>query len=139
MYRHVGFPENLRFVVYLGMMVIMAIVTRRLSYEKQLLVYLMAMVSFSSAMANQYLIIPIVALCELDMKWFRRAYFWVCGIFLVMHADGLGVLLRIQERFAGNIEHTFERFIAGGYMWATWILLFAIIYVLCCEKRRICK
>lgn len=139
LYRHVGFPENLRFVVYLGMMVIMAIVTRRLSYEKQLLVYLMAMVSFSSAMANQYLIIPIVALCVLDLKWFRMAYFLICGIFLVMHADGLGVLLRIRERFSGNIEYTFERFIAGGYMWATWILLFAIIYVLCCEKRRICK
>ena len=137
LYRIIGFPESPRILVYIGMMALVAYLTRKYSFEKQLLIYLMTMVTFASAMANQYLIIPMVALCVLDIRWFRYVYILIIGLFLIMYTDGLNYLSYIQNGHSGYLLHLFERFIAGGYMWATWILLITSIYVMYKEYKQL--
>lgn len=134
-YRLIGFPDNLWILVYMGMMVLTAFLTRKINYEKQLLIYLIAMVAFSSAISNQYLAIPMVALCVLDLKWFRNAYMVIIGAYLVLHFHGLGALDIIKDSAPWRIGRLFDLFVLGGYIYAAWILFLALIYILFLNKQ----
>ena len=73
-YNLINFPEALRLYVYIAMMIAVAFVVRKFEFDKILLIYLVAMVAFSSAIANQYLAIPMAALCVLSVGIFDRIY-----------------------------------------------------------------
>ena len=134
-YNLIDFPSGLRIYVYLGMMILTAVITRKLIYEKQLLLYLIAMVAFSSAIANQYLAIPLVALCVLSLEWFRNIYMIIIGAYLIFHSSGLGAMSRIQEFMPEPIGKLLEYFVRRGYIVAAWILFLALIYELFLNKR----
>lgn len=87
-----GLPIELYFSLYIMMMVIMAFVVRKQSYEYILLLYFISMFTFSSAMAPQYYIIPVVALCVLDKGIIRNIYFIFVGGLLMISEFGSSVL-----------------------------------------------
>lgn len=133
-YNLVGFPSGLKILVYMGLMAITAFITRTYDFEKQLLLYLIAMVAFSSAIANQYLVIPMVALCVLDVELFRYSYMVFMGMFLILHVHGLGVLNRFVVSFPRLVEKVSKHFDSVGYMLAAWILFLTLIYELFLQK-----
>jgi hypothetical protein len=71
---------------------------RHKTFEESLLLYFMALVSVSSAIANQYLAIPILSLC-LIRDPLRYLYFFLASVFLALSPSGL----HIAERLPPNI------------------------------------
>lgn len=113
LYKQIGFPSGPRIYVYGIMMLVPAWLVRREKYEHILLIYLIAMVSFSSAIANQYLAIPMAALCVLYVKPWHNVYMIATRIYLLLDGNGLGLLNTIQYAIPGS---EVER-IAGLYLY----------------------
>lgn len=112
-------------------MIVVAWLVRKMQYEKQLLIYLIAMVAFASSMTNQYLVIPMAALCILNVGLWDKIYVIVMGLFIILHADGFNLLSVITENFSGKIVDLLSRTIwISGYIVGTWILLLALIHIL---------
>lgn len=129
LYNFIGFNAG-RFSIYVVFMLVMAIFLRKKKFEEQLLLYLIAMVAFSSAIANQYLVIPMAALCILETGIWKYLYVAEAGIYLFLHVHGLGALIYIQQIFPGFIGKMAGRYTNNGYIMAAWILLFSIIYLM---------
>lgn len=140
-YDFIHFPESGIFVVYLLMMAAFAFVVRKWTFEKIVLTYLIAMVCFSSAVANQYLAIPMVALCVLDVGIFNKLYMLVVTIFLLLHKNGVGIYTRIiRVNYKGtDLSKRVYWYVKNGYTFAAWILLFALIYVVLSEYGKLPK
>lgn len=138
-YGLINFPERFIFVVYILMMILLALIVRKWSYEKIILTYLIAMVCFSSAIANQYLAIPMAALCVLDVGIFDKVYMFFTGLFLLLHRQAIGMFDKfIQVRFKGtSIARYCKIYIRHSYATACWILLFALIYLIIKETARL--
>ena len=103
LYELTGFPERLIFVVYILMMILLALVVRKWSYEKIILTYFIAMVCFSSAVANQYLAIPMASLCILDVGPFDKIYMFFMGIYLLLAKQAIGCYYHfISKRYEGT-------------------------------------
>lgn len=135
-YSLIGFPSSPRIFVYAGMMIIVAYLTRKFDFEKQLMFYLIAMVAFSSAIANQYLAIPLVALCVLDVDISRYAYMIMVGTYLVLEVNGLGVLGEIQATCPAFMVKLSNGIVSYGYIIAAWILFLTLIYELYLSHRK---
>ena len=130
-YELIGLPSGTKFIVYIILMIVVAWIVRKMQYENKILIYLIAMVAFASSMTNQYLVIPMVALCVLNVGVWDKIYVIVMSIFIVLHADGFNLLSVITETFSGKIVDLLNRTIwISGYIVGTWILLFALIHVL---------
>ena len=131
-YNLIGFPERLIFVVYILMMVLLALIIRKWSYEKIILTYLIAMVCFSSAVANQYLAIPMAALCILEVGPFNKIYCFFMGIYLLLAKQAIGCYFHfISKRYEGTAFAGWcKSYIEHGYTIAAWILFFTLLYLL---------
>jgi hypothetical protein len=81
-------PKTGLFIVALALLGIAMRPARRFD---SLLVYLVAVVVFSSSLANQYLAIPVVAIAVMWNTQFR-IYTFIVTIFLLLHGDGLGIV-----------------------------------------------
>lgn len=114
------------------MMTALAFIVRHMEYEKCMLIYFIAMVSFSSAIANQYLAIPMAALCILSTRPFDIIYMVFSGGFLTLHVDCLDIISRIHG--SGMLKCFAERYVRHGYRVAVIILLCAIIKVIYTER-----
>lgn len=55
-----------------------------------LLIYTICLVAFSSAIANEYLSIPIIALCVVRTRW-GLLYMAVASLYLCVQYDGLSL------------------------------------------------
>lgn len=126
-YGFIGFPNGMKFFVYIGLMCILAYYVRNFDFSNILLLYSIAMVAFSSAIANQYLIIPLAALCILNTGWLKYLYIIFMSGFLFLHTDGIGCL-----RFLDNISllNICNKYVNHGYTVATWILFITLLYIL---------
>lgn len=116
-----GYGSNITqpFIIYIIILTIFGLCCKNYSLEKSILIYLMAMVCFSSAMANQYLVIPIVAMIILCDKW-AFIYFIIAGVFLILEDAGLHLKDYIVPH--GKI---IEGLASTGYMYTlcVWCLL----------------
>lgn len=126
-YKIVGFPNGLKFFVYIGLMCILAYYVKDFDFSDILLLYTIAMVAFSSAIANQYLIIPMAALCILNTGWFKYLYSIAMGVFLFLHGDGIGFVRFLNNSSLINICN---KYVYNGYTVATWILFITLLYIL---------
>ena len=66
-YNFLNFPAEKHFIIYMIMMIMLAWIVRKLKFENIILIYFVALVCFSSAIANQYLAIPMAAICLLNV------------------------------------------------------------------------
>lgn len=126
-YSLIGFPESLKFFTYIGLMCILAYYVRDFDFSNIMCLYLIAMVTFSSAIANQYLIIPMAALCVLSTGWLKYLYAIFVTIFLLLHHDGIGLLRHLYESSLFGICNWYCNY---GYTVATWTLFITLLYVL---------
>lgn len=94
LYCIINFPDAYKFIVYIIFMAITAYIIRNYKYEKILLLYLIAMVAFASSIVNQYLVIPMAALCILEVGWWKYLYTIYAAILLWLHPDGLAYIIR---------------------------------------------
>ena len=92
-----------------------------------MLLYMIGMVSFSSAIANQYLSIPLVALCVLEVGAWRYIYTIFAGIYLVLDNDGLGVLGKLQPILDDKVGWL-NFYMTIGYSILAWVLLLSIVH-----------
>lgn len=122
----VGVRSGYWFFIYIAIMVGLAFVVRKQTYEYQVLFYLISMVTFSSAIANQYLIIPIVALCVLSKGIWRNTYFVVMSIYLAINNDGLQGILAMEKSFEGEVLSLGMWFNANAYRIGVSILLIIV-------------
>lgn len=118
-------PASCWFAIYIILMVMIAFVTRKYDYEKQLLIYLIAMVAFSSAITNQYMVIPLVALCAFDLGKYRYGYISYGFLFLAYQ----GIKLHIQAVPSNGVAKMMEILDMYGYDLAAWILFVTLVYI----------
>lgn len=122
-------PYN--FLTYVGVLLILGLLMRKASYEKSLLTYFISMVAFSSAIANQSLIIPIAGLLVLDGGIFTYLYMLMGLAYCFFNTNELGFVT--QSEFW--LQEPFRRVVAeiakeGGIMVSLMMLL------LCCTLVR---
>ncbi|MCI9125150.1 MAG: hypothetical protein HFH35_13995 [Eubacterium sp.] len=99
----VKLPNQYWFVVFMAAMLLFAFAVRGQSFEYQVCLYLLSVVSFSSSIANQYLAICVAALCIVSRGICRYCYFAVAGLYLVLHTDGLGFLTKLEQTAVPDI------------------------------------
>ena len=123
--------ENFQyFKIYIALMLIVGLFLRKMEYKTLIMWYFVAMVAFSSAIANQYLVIPLVALCACE----KRIFYWLycaCGaIYCVLNGNELNFLLKFNSHFP-FFEPMFNKFAAeGGFIVSimAWILVAFLIW-----------
>lgn len=127
----ISFPSNLKIFVYIFFMVLLAWYVRYMDFKDILVAYLVAMVAFSSAIANQYLAIPLAALCLMSVWYWDKIYMFIVGAFLILESNGLNELERLQKNTPESFASKTAEFIVNyGYMIASWILFIALMHYL---------
>lgn len=126
-YKLINFPKHPRIIIYMASMIAVAYLTRKYYFENIMMIYLISMVSFSSAIANQYLIIPMAALCVLDVGVWNKIYMAAIGIYLFLEGNGLGML---------DYFPVADFYVKGGYVLAAWILFFALVHAMKFSQNR---
>ena len=112
-----GIPVQFYFPLYILLMVVMAFLVRGQTYEYLLLLYFISMFTFSSSMAPQYYIIPVVTLCILDKGIIRKIYFIFVGGLLMISEFRSGIL------DGWYIGQTMLKHIANIAVWVTFIFI----------------
>lgn len=125
LYKIINLPNSMYIVLFLLFMTLLGLYFRRETIESQVMIYLLCLVSFSSAVANQYLAIPLVALCVLGKK-INYVYMLIIGGFLVQNADEFGWIIIPPDNVIG-------KFLSHGYEIAC-VLLFMVIINLIIKK-----
>jgi hypothetical protein len=100
------------------------------------MLYLISLVTFSSAIANQYLVIPMVALCVFDTGILKYVYMLTVTFFLTIQYDGLNKLYLLQN-VSNSLYNFGESYIKNGYIIATYILFYTLIYLLVKKEKQI--
>lgn len=129
LYNYIGLSSGRFFVFFVVSMLVMAFLVRKMKFEEQLLLYLIALVSFSSAIATQYLVIPMAAFCILQTGIWKYLYMAASGIFLLLHPAGLNALTEIQVTFPGFIGNMAGTYCTNGYTLSAWLCLLSLIYL----------
>lgn len=83
-------PESLYTMIFMLLVAICGYLFREKRIEERLLWYLMCLVAFSSAIANQYLAIPMAALCVFGKK-LKYVYMILMGHYLIWNSSGMDI------------------------------------------------
>lgn len=130
-YQFIGFPMDYGIIVFGLLMVLTAFICRNLDYEKQIFVYLIALVTFSSAIANQYLVIPMAAIIVLETGVIKYIYMLVASIYLALDINGLALAYRlINQVMPQPIIFACAKYIQYAFNLLTWILFASLLYYL---------
>lgn len=134
----VGVPDRYYFFIFVFAIIVIGVLSRNLELDKAFLLYTASLVAFSSAIANQYLIIPMVALTTYKNKTFYWTYTAVGSIYCMLNQNELHLADRLSSRFP-NISSVIELFSAEGGISVTimTMVLVAFIVVFLSEQRRI--
>jgi hypothetical protein len=134
----VQLPSNLYIIAFGLEMLIIAFIVRSREFKDQLLIYLIAMVAFSSAVVDQYLAIPLVALCCFDNKFLKYIYM-VLGIALLsLNGFNGAVSDFIVKTFSSStLNFVVEKFQQYGYNILVWILLIILVYELISHRIKV--
>lgn len=105
MYELIGIAEENYFYCYFIVMAIAGVIYRKRCFQELTMLYLICMVAFSSAVANQYLVIPLVALVILSSKSYWL-YSLVGLLYLFNDGNGLHMNWEITSTQIGNFIMT---------------------------------
>lgn len=129
-------PINKSFYIciFILFMLIMSYILKKYYYSKLLYYYLIVMVACSSAIANQYLVIPIVSLFLLDDSYKKYLYIFIATVILLYRGDGLKLYSILYNNLAvynTKLINLIDKCINyGGYIIACWLLLVVAIILL---------
>lgn len=130
LYKLIHYPQYLSFPIYIIIMCILGFVIRKKDFDDCLMIYLIAMVAFASAIANQYLVIPMAALCILKLDVWNYIYMFAMTVFLFLNKNGFGQLSVIQDHFPNILVEILDFYNDHGYIIAVWLLFIVLIYEL---------
>jgi len=119
-YNLLGVPDVCKLIVFIALMSVVGFASRKMDFDRQVLVYTIALVALSSAISNQYLAIPLAALSVLCKKRIRIPYTIVASLHLILDYDGLALLYRLNLGFKPVITLTI----------CAWILLIGVVFVM---------
>lgn len=122
-------PENCFFLIYVALVLVLGVIVRKKNYEEIVLIYFAAMVAFSSAIANQYLIIPMTTLAVCRKKFFYWAYTVSGSIYILFNGNGLHLGYLIKDKFPACEEWIKKVTETGGCI-ITWMMLVLVMYIL---------
>lgn len=135
LYTAINLPEQFWIVAFGLLMCTVGFVVRKQEYSfvEVVSVYFIALVAFSSAIANQYLAIPMAGLCILATGAWKYVYAFLASLFVFL--DGNGLAMRnpewIQSHFGDAVAQAAEFYNrSNGYVILTWILFATLAYVL---------
>lgn len=111
-----------RLYVYIAMLIIFAVLLRNEHFERILLTYTIAMVAFSSSLANQYLAIPMAALCILNSGVIYDLYCLLSVLFFTLETNGLALNWLVKEKFPTTLGIFSSWFVENGYIVICWLL-----------------
>lgn len=136
--RIASIPEKYYFFVFVITIVLLGFLSRKMSIQNGLLLYFVSLVAFSSAIANQYLVIPLAALALNDRKVFYWLYTAIGFVYCILNGNELN----LAERFINKLPSATSLINAlaaeGGLAVSlmTYVLLaFVIVFVLTEERR----
>ena len=120
--------------LFVLLMLAVAYFFRREKPFRLFLLYTMALVCFSSAIANQYIAIPCMALILLMRK--KSAPYFLLGLaFLTCELSALHIPYHLQRHYGIAVPYVLDVVLQNGVMYSffTWFLLFCLLY---CRKAR---
>lgn len=126
-------PTRFYFMLYILLMVLTTFVVCKESYEYLLLFYFVSMFTFTSSMAPQYFIIPVVTLCALDKGIIRKIYFLFVG-FLLMISEFRSDILDRWYVSRLLLEH-----IANIAVWVTFAFIVSQIFKIHVARKNSCN
>lgn len=129
----VELPDRFYAWIYMALMCIVGGIVRKRKFSDCVMIYLINMVAFASAIANQYLVIPMVALYVLEAGILKNAYIIAMTLFLFISEAGLGQKTAMIE-YIPVLEKAIVNYEKSGYSVAAWILLFVFIYEMAWKK-----
>ena len=89
------------------------------------------MVTFSSAIANQYLVIPMAAIIVLETGVIKYIYMLMTSIYLALDINGLALAYRfINQVMPQPIIFACAKYIQYAFNLLTWILFASLLYYL---------
>lgn len=116
--------------IFILFMLIIGFFVRKKPIKTLFFMYCIAIVCFSSSIVNQYLIIPLSAVCITKGKS-KYLYFILCTGILLLHRDELHLFEQIPEAHK-HIKHFFYMFIQNSYIIIAgilaWILFSKFIF-----------
>lgn len=136
MYESIPFLQNYKLIVYGMCMCLIAFVVRKKTFEQSVMIYLVSMVAFASAIADQYIAIPMVALCMLDTGILKYVYMIIMGAYLVISGNGMMGLSYILHNASEQVIEYSYLFVDHAYAIAAWMLLAILVYVLSRKKGK---
>ncbi len=134
-YKAFGVHDNVYFVVFFILLALVGILVREFKKEEKLMIYLVALVMLSSAIANQYLVIPIVTLAVMGNRVGYLSYTVVTMLYLLFSIDGFKLGKYIDTNYP---DLTFLSNAVNNYGLTVlmWILFFVLIYILLFKGKR---
>ena len=124
-----------RFLIYLFVfsMIYIGYVIKQRSIDNVILIYFISLVCFSSAITNQYLVIPIVSLIVLS-KVEKYYYIFFSFVFLLFDKNGLD-LCRFIDIGNYTLSTIILFYLDVGYSILVWILLIFIVHLLSTHNK----
>lgn len=104
-----------------------------------ILLYLISLVCFSSAIANQYIAIPMTAVI-IFMKKESWIYSFIGGVYLLLNSSGLHLSsLLLRNCKTGFFNHVIRILASGACMYTVlaWILLAYLVLLKIRQKNRV--
>ena len=131
-----GVSDRYYFFIFIFIIIVIGVLSRNMELDKAFLLYTASLVAFSSAIANQYLIIPMIALATYKNKAFYWIYTAIGSFYCILNQNELHLADRFSSRFP-NISSVIELFSVEGGITVTimTIVLFAFIIVFMSEQR----
>lgn len=126
---HNLFPQTTHYFmpIFILLIIAAAFIFRNEKPKDSVALYFICLVCFSSAIANQYLIIPIASLFLLNC---RQKFFYIAwaALFLILDKNGLNFITRLfmMNMYDPTIFNVFVDIVHSGYSISAYILLFAI-------------
>lgn len=139
LFSFLGIPGTSYFKIYFVIMIVLGFLFKKIDYRELLLVYLVCMVAFSSAIANQYLVMPMVMLACYDKKIFYWAYSFIGAVYFVLNRNEFHLADRFIHHFPEKTNLINQLSAEGGRSITvmSWILaVFLIFYYLDFRKSR---
>lgn len=129
LFSRLAVPSEYYFMFFVVIMILMGFLLRKKSYECLLLLYFVSLVGFSSAIANQYLIIPMVALSISDKKIFYWVYVFIGTVYFVLNDKEFCMVDQFVERFP-FLKTFFETLATEGGVLVTVMALILVVFLL---------
>jgi hypothetical protein len=121
-------------IIFILLVLLMGFLFRKRLIDNSFYLYLISIVCFSSAIVNQYMAIPLLAVCIIGGR-LKYLYIIILSAFLILHKAGLGVYWK-SEFSNSFVKAFFESFLSNGYSIAAFIL-FGIILNQLIPKNKI--